>query len=255
MYYFIVSLLEPLPLLLIFLGIGLLLMRFRCAPPKGPSRFTWLVYLALVLVSLPAFSYLALGTLEWQYSAGSQIPVDRNAIVVLSGYLKDVQNETETVLGDDSLYRCLKAARLYKMGDPCPIIVTGGKVHLTDPGPMLAEAMQQFLVSQGIPEDRIVVESKARSTYENAVEVAKLIRERGIESPILLVTDITHLPRSERCFTKQGIDVVPVGCRFSDRDFEWTYNQFVPSPGALESVHDVVHEWLGLGWYWLRDRI
>ena len=255
MYYVFVRLLEPLPLLLLLLGFGLLLLQRRSPTPNRPLRFTWLVYLLLVVVSLPAFSYLALGTLEWNYAPDMEIPKDRQAIVVLSGALKDVQNDTETMLADDTLYRCLKAIRLYNMGDPCPVITTGGKVHAGDPGPMLAEAMRDFLVSQGVPLDRIIVESNSRSTYENAVEVGKIIQERALETPILLVTDVTHLARSERCFEKQGIDVIPIGCRFSNPEFDWSYDQFIPSPGALSSVHDVIHEWLGMAWYRIKNRI
>lgn len=254
MYYLITSLLEPLPLLLILLGVGLLSIRIRSGSNSNPLRFAWLIYSVLVVVSLPAFSYLALGTLEWQYSPNIRLPEDPQAIVVLSGYTKEVQHDLEVVLGDDTLYRCLTASNVYQ-ARPCPIILCGGKVHQDDATPALAEAMQAFLISQAIPEDQIIVESTSHSTYENAVEAAKLIRERGFKSPILLVTDVTHLARSERCFNKQGIDVVPIGCRFKTPRFEWRYYQFIPNPGAIESVHIVAHEWLGLGWYWLRDRI
>ncbi|MCP4191805.1 MAG: YdcF family protein [Planctomycetaceae bacterium] len=254
MYYIITSLLEPLPLLLFLLGAALLSIRIRSGPRSNSLRFAWLIYGLLIVVSLPAFSYVALGTLEWQYSAEIHLPEDPQAIVVLSGHTKKVQHDLEVVLGDDTLYRCLTALNVYQER-PCPIIVCGGNVDDNDATPALAEAMQSFLISHAIPEDQIIVESTSHSTYENAVEAAKLIRERGFAPPILLVTDITHLARSERCFNKQGIDVVPIGCRFNTPGFEWSYYQFIPNPGAIESVHIVAHEWLGLGWYWLRDRI
>lgn len=255
MYHFLVSLLAPLPFLLLLLGVTLLLVRFRCEPRRGMMRFMALIYLLLVAISLPAVSYLALGSLEWQYAPNSTIPADRKAIVVLSGYLREVQNDTETVLGDDTLYRCLKATRLYQLGDPCPVIVSGGEAHLNDPSRTLAEAMKEFLVSHGVKPEDIIVEAQSSSTYENAVETAKLIRAHEIASPILLVTDITHLMRSERCFERQRIEVVPVGCRFSEREFEWSYDQFIPSPHAVDSIHEVAHEWMGMAWYKLRDRI
>ena len=93
MYYLIVSVLEPLPLLLLLLGAGLFLMRL--ASDSRPRLFSFVVlsYLALVVVSLPLVAYFALGSLEWQHDPRKPIPTDRNAIVILSGHLKEVYQE------------------------------------------------------------------------------------------------------------------------------------------------------------------
>lgn len=255
MYYLIVSVLEPLPLLLLLLGAGLFLMRL--ASDSRPRLFSFVVlsYLALVVISLPLVAYFALGSLEWQHDPRKPIPTDRNAIVVLSGHLKEVYQESDMVLGDDSLYRCLKAIRLYQLGPPCPIIVSGGKVFESDPGPSLAEAMRDFLLEQGIPAEDIILESKSQSTYENAFNSAELIREHNIKAPIMVVTDAIHLPRSTLCFEQQGVEVIPVGCRYHPIDLKRGIRSVIPSVNALEDIRNVTHEWLGMAWYWLHGRI
>ena len=255
MYYLIVSLLEPLPLLLLFLGAALLLMRLVSDSRPRLFSFAVLSYVALVILSLPLVAYFVLGTLEWQYDPQKPIPTDRKAIVVLSGHLNEVYQESDMVLGEDSLYRCLKAIRLYQLGPPCPIIVSGGKVLKSDPGLSLAEAMRDFLLEQGIPAEDIILESESRSTYENAVYSAELIREHNIEAPIMLVTDAIHLPRSALCFKKQGIEVVPVGCRYHPIDLDWEIKSVIPSVGALDNIRNATHEWLGMAWYRLHGRI
>ena len=90
MYYLIVSVLEPLPLLLFLLGAGLLLMRLVSDSRPRLFSFVVLSYLALVVVSLPLVAYFALGSLEWQHDPRKPIPTDRNAIIVLPGHLNEV---------------------------------------------------------------------------------------------------------------------------------------------------------------------
>jgi uncharacterized SAM-binding protein YcdF (DUF218 family) len=91
-------------------------------------------------------------------------------------------------------------------------------------------------------------------THENAVESARLLRERGIRK-VLLITDATHLWRAERCFLAQGIEVVPCGAYYRTIDFEWSEWKFLPNARAARNTSRVLHEWLGLIWYRLRGWI
>jgi hypothetical protein len=68
------------------------------------------------------------------------------------------------------------------------------------------------------------------------------------------------LPRQEAIravgsFRKQGLEVVPWGCRYRAQNYEGRFSDFVPKPWALSYCHKVAHEWLGVAWYLLRDRM
>jgi uncharacterized SAM-binding protein YcdF (DUF218 family) len=176
------------------------------------------------------------------------------AIVILSGYLRPSDElRPWHELGKDSIYRCVLGAELYHQGEPCLVVVTGGIVTPYDSTPV-ADAMVEFLVKLGINRDHIMIENESTSTYENARNVAKLLEPRGI-GRVLLVTHATHLLRSEMCFRKQGIEIVPRGAYYRATRFRGSVLDFLPSASSAGAIDDVIHEWLGIAWYWVKGRI
>jgi uncharacterized SAM-binding protein YcdF (DUF218 family) len=242
------------PLLLLFLLVrGMLvgLWRGRICPRRWLGLVT-VVVAGLAAVSTPAVVFLLLGSLEWGYPPGGERPADAQAIVVLSSSLRALDAEWDRFeLGQETLYRCLQGVEIYRQGGRCLVIVSGGKVSMDRSGPTLARAMATFLVEQGIAEDDLVLEERSRSTHENAVESARLLRPRGI-GKVVLVTDATHLWRAERCFRAQGIEVVPRGSYYRANYFGGSLKSFLPSVEAAHDTKVVLHEWLGMAWYWLR---
>ena len=103
------------------------------------------------------------------------------------------------------------------------------------------------------PED-IIVEDRSRTTFENARECAEILRGRGLAQP-LLVTDATHLWRSDLCFRKQGFETIPCGCYYRATSLHPRVIDFVPDLTTLEAIDQIAHEWFGLAWYWLAGKI
>ena len=134
------------------------------------------------------------------------------------------------------------------------MLVSGGKVDPGSSGPPGAEVMHAFLSQQGVDAADLITESRSRTTYENAVESCRLLRERGVRK-ILLVTDAVHMHRAARCFRKQGVEVVPAPCNHRATEFDLSLFAFLPDPRAAAGLQEAAHEWLGLAWYWLQGRI
>jgi len=225
---------------------------------RGKSRrllVLTIVFVLLSVLSTPLACYLALGSLEWGYPPLQERPEDIEAIVVLSGYVRVLDAEGKQVeLGVDTLYRCLRAAEVYHQGKPCPVVVSGGKSDFTSPGPPLAVPMREFLLKLGVRDCDLLVEDRSRTTYENAVESCRLLDERGLHK-IVLVTDAAHLKRAAGCFCKQGVEVIPCGCRYRARRMDWSARSLLPNPSAAEGFREAWHEWLGVGWYGFRGRL
>jgi len=255
MYRFLVKALDPFLILYVLVALAVVNLWRR---PAESRRRRWLLtapFIGLTVVCLPFVSYFVIGSLEWWYRPLNERPPDVEAIVVLSSEKRPPDNvRPYAVLGEESMYRCLHAARLYRHGPPCPVLVSGGKVIADDPGPTLAELMQDFLHSHGVADEDLIVEPGSRNTYENALESAALLRERGIER-IVVVADAMDLLRADLCFRKQGFEPVMAGTNHRAARWQWHAFNFLPSPGAAKGIERATHEWLGIAWYWLRGRL
>lgn len=255
MYRFLVALIDPLLLCLLALGMTLVCL-WRCPQvPRGRLRAAMAAFLALVLICMPPVVFLALGTLEWAYPPRYDIPRDAQALVVLGGRVNPPDTfRPRPVLEQETVTRCRKVAQLYRENGPRLVVVSGGNVDPRQPGPTCAEAMSEFLVHLGVAPGDLITEGQSRTTYENASKTQRLLSHRGI-TRIVLVTSATHLRRSERCFRAVGFQVTPRGCGYRATKLRWTVRSLLPNAGSAQRMGDVVHEWVGLAWYWLRGRI
>ncbi|EYE88836.1 hypothetical protein Q428_05485 [Fervidicella metallireducens AeB] len=93
--------------------------------------------------------------------------------------------------------------RMLKEGYGKYIIVSGGKGKGEDISEALA--MKNYLISKGVKEDRIIVEDKSTSTYENLFNSKRIMNEKGFNSAVI-VSNSFHLKRSSLIAEKVGIN-------------------------------------------------
>ena len=214
-----------------------------------------LAFAALTVVCLPASGYLALGSLEWGWPTAPRSPVGDEVIVVLAGGFTPPNGvRTRPELDQTTLYRCLHAVELYRLGGRRPVVVSGGKVAPDDDGPPCARAMRDFLVLSGVAGADVIEEGDSTTTFENASRCARLLGDRRM-GRVVLVTSATHMRRAWLAFRKQGIEAYPSPCQFRATEFDWSFRDFLPGPNAARAFHQAFHEWLGLAWYRLRGKI
>jgi uncharacterized SAM-binding protein YcdF (DUF218 family) len=254
-YQFIVQLCQPHTLLFLLACWSLFRLWRRRADPR---RRWWplLVSLAgLTVLSLPVTAHLATRSLESYAPPLEDRPADAEAIVVFSaGVYPPEGPRARAELDEDSLHRCLESARLYAQGPHCPVVVSGGQVEPDAPGPSYAAVMKDFLQQHGVPAADLLAEENSRTTYENAVECARILKAKDIHR-VVLVADAVDMRRAAACLRKQGIEVTPAPCHFRATRFRPSVFSILPSPRAAAGVQRAWHEWLGLAWYWCRGRI
>ncbi len=255
MYRLLVDLLQPHVILLLLVCAALVYLWRKRADPK---RRLWPLLLPLGLLaalSTPLAAHLAFLSLESWSSPLDERPADAEAIVVFSAGLYPPEGpRTHAEMDDDTLQRCLQTARLYSSGPRCLVVVSGGKVESDTPGPTCAAVMEEFLKQHGVRQADLLTEETSTTTYENAVECAKLLKERQIQR-VVLVVDAVDMVRAAYCLRQQGIEVVPSPCHFRATHLRFSAFCFVPSPGGAAGFQRVWHEWVGIGWYWCRGRI
>ena len=241
----------PSNLLIVFglIGVVLLATRFRRAGLR-------LAISSVVILALLGFSPLG-GLLT--YALESRFPPwdpSRGApdgIVVLGGAIASSvsRDNGDPVLNADAgritaigkLARAYPNARIvYSNGDPS---LFGASVP---DGGMLYQLLDSF----GVPRERVVLETKSRNTFENALFSKEMMKPKPGER-WLVVMSAQHMPRAIGCFRQAGFAVegYPVAWRTQQRP---NFKPGGPFGAGLYNLDNAAHEWLGLLAYWLTGR-
>lgn len=227
-----------------------------------PTLFLFLGVLALSAISWPPAAWLASWSVEAEYRSGAnhftlaeEVDEEIGAIVVLSAGVRVRQPGEPYSYGDDSTYkRCQHALWLYQSWRELPILVTGGSGSEPLPEGSVARVMANFLEANGVASGDLWLEEKASSTYENALFSAEILREHDVKK-VIVVTQAFHMRRAELCFLNQGIEVVPAPCDFRTCETKVQWQFFLLGNSAIRHCEEVLHEWVGLVWYWWKGRI
>jgi uncharacterized SAM-binding protein YcdF (DUF218 family) len=243
---------QPNSLLFLLLGVGIVNHWRRQRESIRRLLLVALSFAALTLLSIPSIAHLSHGTLEWRYPPAEESSDDAEAIIVLGGGVEPADaTRLRAEMNSATLWRCLHDATVYHRAKPCPVVVCGGTVDTGSSAPPVAHLMRDSLRDQGIKDGDLIVKDRSRSTYENAVECREVLARRRINK-VILVTDATHMFRALRSFWKQGIAAVPSACAHRATQLECGLFYFLPSANADRNHQRMIHEWLGVAWYWLR---
>ncbi len=199
----------PLGLACVSLIVALVMLWKR---PRIAASAIALALILLLLCSNGWVSNLLVRSLEWQNIPQGQLPT-AEAIVVLGGGTKSPFWPRPTVDLSEQGDRVIYAAQLYRQQKAPIIILSGGRINWHGDGSSESADMASILTSIGIPSAAIVQEPDSLNTYQNAVNVRKILESRQIRT-ILLVTSAMHMPRSLKIFERQGIQAIPAPTDF-----------------------------------------
>lgn len=127
------------------------------------------------------------------------------------------------------LYRVPYAVGVYKNGNIEKIIVSGGAVLEKQNGKTESEVMRQAVLEMGVKKYDIIVENKAKTTWENMIFSRELMKKKNLlqqGSYVGIVTTAFHMRRSikiaEKVFEKDNVNIVPLpGQDNSSRRDNW----------------------------------
>lgn len=176
-----------------------------------------------------------------------------DTIVVLSTgseiYRADGHEVAE--MGKATAYNALEAARLYRLIGSPTVVASGG---IVDPGSRQAteaEVLANGLSRLGVPRARIVLESSSRTTREQAVQVAALLKARGV-GRFLLVTGPDHMPRANASFRDVGLDPVPSSSVFAISTAPGLWRRLRPGLNPLRQSDWACYEYMARAYYWVK---
>lgn len=226
----------------ILVGLAIRIWRKRLGTAIAVSGALLLYALSTAFVSSFLMASLADGVQPPDLSIDpSKRP---GAIVVLSAGFSRLTPERYPLTVDEvTLERLRAGVRLHKETG-LPILVTGGRGR-GEPT-KLADLMQRTL-RRDFGVEAKWVEDRSRTTYENALYSAELLKPLGIRS-VYIVTQDWHIPRAVAAFAAAGLEGIAAPSRFG-RPSRLNIFAFLPSAGALGSSYYALHEMLGLVWY------
>ncbi len=214
----------------------------------------------LLISSSGWFSTVLVRSLEQQYLPPT-FPVNTEplqAIVLLGGATGSHLAPRPWVDITDEGDRIIHAAQLYRQGRAPLIIPSGGRIDWRGPGDPEASDMSQLLQFMGVPESAIVLEPKALNTYENAVNVQVILKERKIDR-FFLVTSAAHMPRSMMIFRKLGMEPIAAPTDYTRTDQESRITGFqdfllrlLPDAEFLRDTNRAIKEYIGIWVYRLK---
>lgn len=219
----------------------------------------WLAAVSLVgfvALSLNVTGYAFVKPFEARWppldpAVAKKLEPERAVIVVLGGgrILGALEYPARETLAYASLRRTAYAAQLASQTG-LPLAVAGGKPG----GGVLGEAeLMKRLLEDGFRQRVMLVEDRSLDTRQNALYMAKALTERKSRT-VVLVTDVTHMPRAARAFEAAGLRVVPAPVHFRT-SAPLNVTDFVPSVDGLELSRNALRELIGAAWYEMRRAI
>lgn len=171
--------------------------------------------------------------------------------IVLGGYSNSfIEPQHDRHNFSERANRLTNALELYFSGKVKKLMLTGGSGRLIQDGPSESEMMVAFLHRLGIPESDYIIEPDSRNTWENALFSRNIVQTRYPGASCLLITSAWHMPRSQACFQKAGLEVTPFAVDYiSERkrlDFDLI---FVPDKLGLYKWELLIKEWIGCAAY------
>lgn len=166
----------------------------------------------------------------WNYLCLRNEPIKADCIIGLGSILKNVPK---------------KCAELYQKGLGDYIIFTGncgkgteGIISKTE-----AEIFKSIAIAEGVPEDKILIETKATNTYENIKYSLEVLKENGLFPESFLIVGKPYQERRAECIASVEL----TRYKFSIAPFLITFDEFLEyvETNNLMSLDDVINELVG----------
>ncbi len=206
---FMMCVFRPQHLINTFVGLGsgiLTLIAVVCVSggteyiTQAPRYLVFIVltvlYVCVVYLTFPFFSVMAERIPLWH---------EYEYIIVHGCSLKGGKE-----VSHELSLRLDKAIAVFRRADEKAYIIVSGGKGSSDRMPE-AESMKNYLLDNGIPEGRIIIEDKSRTTRENLKFSRNIINERGGSDKVALVTSSYHVLRCLWLSRKINLECVGIG--------------------------------------------
>ena len=233
------------PGIFIVLAVALAVKLFRISRKLSAAVFVGTLVFYLLCTGFVAERFM--GWLEEMHTPPAQVESSGADVIILlgGGAISQVPDvDGVGALCASPANRLLTAVRLQKMLN-VPILISGGQVY-SDSGAE-AEISARVLKSLGVPEDKIITETKSVNTSQNARYCVPILREKNFTKP-LLVTSAFHMNRAMLNFNLRRVNPIAYPTDFTvAHNPTFHYTKLRPRAEALLLNVTVMQELLRTG--------
>lgn len=192
---------------------------------------------------------------QYEFVSKDFQPAEKFEYAVVLGGMISYDERLDKPQFSNASDRIFQLLPLLKKGNIKKILISGGSGSILKPDHKEAAILKKYLLDIGIPDSVISIENESKNTRENAVNTKKILEEKKIKSPFLLVTSAFHMKRAKACFEKVGLTQFRVFCTdgySGPRKFQFDHC-LIPNPHALSTFTLLIHEVTGYLVYWCMD--
>ena len=232
---------SPLGLIIILLFFGVFRKRML------PSLIGLII---LIILSLPIVSGQLIKLLEQNYRPTTPNETARaDTVIVLSGMVTLIEkNDGIHYEFSEAVDRIFAGINLLKIGKAQKIILTRGKLPWSVGVPE-GEFLAEFIQSQGINPNRILLSEIVQNTNDEAKAISRMLPKN---SEVILVTSAFHMPRAVKVFQNQNLKVIPYAVDFRSSVKEINIIDFLPQASAFKDSNFYFREIIGRAYYSMR---
>ncbi len=250
-------LLQPSTLIALLIGYGSILIWTGWA--RWGRRFVTIGAVLLLVAGLSPLGNALILPLEDRFPrADLDVPPLTTGFIILGGVEDRLVGEARRAPAlNEASERMVEAVMLARRFPEAKIAFSGGDAGILYQSGSEAEGAQTLLTALGVPQDRLILETKSRDTYENAVYLKESFTRSGEVGPgkrWVLITSAFHMPRAIGAFRQAGFDVEPWPVDYRTRGRADLTRPFDKVSEGLRRVDAATREWAGLLAYWLRGR-
>jgi uncharacterized SAM-binding protein YcdF (DUF218 family) len=228
-------------------ALCLLLRRVRAA-----GIFAALSVLLLVLAGTSLLNGPMIQALENRYPRPGW-PAHVDGILVLgSGYDVNILRARHAPQANEGISRLVAAMAAARHYPQARVVFSGGSAVLIGAENAESVTARYVLDELGLSPGRLVLEPRARNTYENILFAKNLVQPKGGEV-WLLVTAAIHMPRAMAIARKLGWPMIAWPSDFITAPGDRGVDLFDVG-GNLSLTDYAVHEWIGMVAYRLSGK-
>jgi len=242
--YFLLSkilyfLLVPFNWIMLFLVVAV----FSKRPRRKKGCFI-LAITVFVIFSSPLLLYLF--AKKWDiYPEPLEKGKVYSTVIVLGGFSGEDKNGDGVFNGYSD--RFIEGMQLRGQNKVSHILISSGNGNLQVSSFREATWAEGVLKQLGVPDSAILIEHESRNTFENAAFSKKLLQQKHLPPPYLLVTSAWHMRRAQYIFKKEGLEVIaqPSGMITGNQKFSF-WDSLIPDVGVLSGWPLYLKELVGI---------